>query len=74
MMAKNPIKYALLFKELYAGKEINCPECGGLGLQHRFYARGKDRTGFAQFHCPHCNVDAHLCRVRFPEGVQTEEF
>lgn len=74
MMAKNPVKYALLLEKVYEGKAIVCPACGKPGLQYHFYASGEDRVGFAQFHCPHCDTDAHLCRVRFPEGIQTEEF
>ena len=74
MMAKNPVKYAYLLKEVYEGKEVACPQCGKIGLRHQFYAAGKDRIGFAQFHCPHCGTDAHLCRVQFPEGVQTDKF
>lgn len=74
MMAKNPVKYALLLESVYEGKDVSCPECGKKGLQHRFYASGKDRVGFAQFHCPHCNTDAHLCRIKFPKGILTEEF
>ena len=73
MMAKNPIKYAYLLKDIYLGKEVACPECGKPGLEHRFYASGKEKVGFAQFHCHCCNTDAHLCRVKFPENVVTEE-
>lgn len=50
-MAKNPIKYAYLLKDIYLGKEVACPECGKPGLQHHFYAQGKGHIGFAQFHC-----------------------
>ncbi len=74
MMAKNPVDYAFLLEKIYKGKEVACPSCGKIGLQHHFYSSGKDRIGFAQFQCPHCNVEAHLCRVKFPKGVQTEEF
>lgn len=74
MMAKDPVKYAYLLKDIYSGKDITCPECGKPGLQHHFYARGKDKVGYAQFHCRYCNTDAHLCRVKFPENVATEEF
>lgn len=73
MMAKNPIKYAYLLKEIYEGKEVTCPQCGKSGLRHRFCASKKDKVGFAQFHCPNCNTDAHLCRVKFPDNVSTEE-
>ena len=73
MMAKDPVKYALLLEHVYRGESVTCPECKKAGLQHHFYASRKDRTGFAQFHCPHCDTDAHLCRVKFPDGILTED-
>lgn len=72
MMTKNPVKYAYLLEEIYEGKNVICPQCKKVGLQHRFYASEKDKIGFAQFHCPNCNTDAHLCRVKFPDNVHTE--
>lgn len=72
-MAKDPIRYVRLLEEIYEGKEVVCPQCKRKGLEHHLYASGGERVGFAQFHCPHCDIDAHLCRVRFPEGVLTEE-
>lgn len=73
MMVKNPIEYAKLLNDVYAGKYILCPECGKQGVEHHFFSSGKDNVGFAQFHCPHCNAEAHLSRVKFPKGVQTED-
>lgn len=73
MMANNPVKYALLLEKVYNGEQIRCPQCGKAGLQHKFFSPENDRVGFAQFHCPHCFADAHLSRVRFPEGIKTEK-
>lgn len=70
MMVKNPIKYVALLEKVYSGEEIKCPECGRAGLDHRFFS-DDDHVGFAQFHCQHCGADAHLCRVKFPENVET---
>ena len=70
MMVQNPIKYAYLLKKVYSGENVECPECGAPDLKHIFYAEEKDRVGFAQFHCDKCGAEAHLCRVKFPEGVK----
>ena len=45
MMAKDPVKYALLLEQVYRGESVTCPECKEAGLQHHFYASRKDRTG-----------------------------
>lgn len=73
MMVNNPIEYAKLLEDVYAGKEVRCPQCKEEGLEHRFCSEGKEKIGFAQFHCPHCGADAHLSRVKFPQNIKTEE-
>ena len=73
MRINNPIKYALLLDEIYAGKDAICPECGRAVLEHKFYATGDKNIGFAQFHCPECGAEAHLSRVKFPKDIKTEK-
>lgn len=73
MLVNNPIEYALQLDKIFQGEKVECPHCKNGILVHKFYADKKDRIGFAQFHCPKCDTDAHLSRVQFPEDVEFEE-
>ncbi|MDO5345312.1 MAG: transposase [Lachnospiraceae bacterium] len=73
MMESDPVAYALLLEKVYKGETVKCPKCGKEGLQHSFFSPKDDRVGFAQFHCKYCDTSSHLSRVRFPDGIETEE-
>lgn len=73
MMANDPIAYAMLLEKVYKGEPVRCPKCGKDGLRHRFFSPKGENVGFAQFHCIYCDAGAQLSRVRFPDGIKTEE-
>lgn len=73
MIVKNPIKYVYLLEKVYKEEIVECPECGAPGLMHDFYADKTDRIGFAQFKCNKCGAEAHLSRVKFPEGIKFKD-
>lgn len=73
MLVNNPIEYALQLDKIFQGEKVECPHCKNGILAHKFYADKKERIGFAQFHCPKCDTDAHLSRVQFQKMLNLKK-